>query len=342
MGTATALYGDVPFSQATSTNFPNPAFDPQVKVYTAVQALLDSAIVNFNSTAFTAFTAQDVFFAGNMPKWIQTAYTLKARYYMHVHDYADALTAATNGISTAANNFLAPHSTLSTGTFNLYYQFMALDRPGFMDAKGAFAVSLINPVGANYRGNTKTIEKARFSYLYSSATNPNYTTTGFFYESVSFPLASYAENLLDLAECDTRINGFNNGLTRLNTFRAYMATGGYIGATYLVAGNYKYDPYVAADFAAGGMENNTATKLTTDRALLREIMEERYVTFIGQIEGFNDTRRIRKETDISLPIPPTTGTSLPQRMLYPQIEVDLNRSTPNPIPGLFVPTPVNN
>lgn len=342
IGTAASLWGDVPFYQAANDNFPNPVFDGQAKVYGAVQTLLDSAIINFNSSAFTAFTAQDVHFAGSMPKWIQTANTLKARYYMHVKNYAAALTAATAGISATANNFLAPHAATSKGTYNLYYQFMAQDRPGFMDAKGAYAVSILNATSAAYRGNTKTIEKARYGYLYSSATNPNYTTTGFFYLSVSYPMASYAENLLDLAECDFRINGMTAGLARLNTYRAYMATGGNIGTSFLTAGNYKYDPYVAADFAAGGIENSQTPTIAADRALLREIIEERYVTFIGQIEGFNDARRTAKETDIRVPVPPNTGTQLPQRMLYPQTEVDLNKSTPNPIPGLYTPTPVNN
>jgi hypothetical protein len=342
MGTATALWGDVPFYQASNDKFPNPAFDSQAKVYGAVQTLLDSAIVNFNSTSFTSFAAQDVHFAGAMPKWIQTANTLKARYYMHVKNYPAALAAATNGISTAANNFLAPHAATSKGTYNLYYQFMAQDRPGFMDAKGAYAVSILNTANAAYRGNAKTIEKARYSYLYSSATNANYTTNGFFYLSVSFPMTSYAENLLDLAECDFRVNGLTAGLARLNNYRAYMATGGNIGATYLTSGNYKYDAYEATDFEAGGIENSKLPALAPDRALLREIIEERYVAFIGQIEGFNDTRRLKKEGDIAVPIPPNSGTQTPLRMLYPQTEVDLNKSTPNPIPGLFVATPVNN
>jgi len=209
-----------------------------------------------------------------------------------------------------------------------------------MDAAGAYAVGLLNAANSNYRGNTKTIEKARYNYLYSSATNPNYTANGFFYLSVSFPMASYAENLLTLAEADFRANGLNAGLTRLNAYRTYMAAGGYIGSAYLTAGSYKYDPYVATDFNAGGIENLSGA-LAPDRALLREIMEERYVSFIGQVEGYNDTRRIFKETDIRVPVPPNAGTQFPQRFLYPQTEIDLNKSSPNPIPGLFAPTPVN-
>jgi hypothetical protein len=147
--------------------------------------------------------------------------------------------------------------------------------------------------------------------------------------------------LLILAEADTRVNGLTAGLTRLNNFRTYMNTGGYIGSTYLTAGNYKYDAFVAADFAAAGIENGGASPIAADRALLREIIEERYITFIGQIEGFNDLRRTFNETDIRVPVQPNTGAQLPKRFLYPQVEVDLNTSTPNPIPSLFTATPVN-
>jgi starch-binding outer membrane protein, SusD/RagB family len=341
MGTTTALWGDVPFKEAASDAYANPVYDPQAQVYAAIQILLDSAIQNFASTAFIDFAAQDIHFAGNMTKWTQTAYTLKARYYMHTRQYALALAAAQNGINSAANNWLAPHSAAAKGTYNLYYQFFAQDRPTWLDANGVYAVSILNPTSTKYRGNSKTIERARFNYNYSSATNTNYTVNGFFYQTVSFPLATYAENLLILAEADARVNGFNAGLTRLNIYRAYLTTGAYIGATYLTAGNYKYDPYVAADFVSGGIENPTATAIAQDRALLREIMEERYVTFIGQIEGFNDLRRVFKETDIRVPVPPNTGTQHAQRFLYPQVEVDLNKSTPSPIPSLFTPTPIN-
>jgi hypothetical protein len=341
MGTATALWGDIPFLQAADENFPNPAYDPQAQVYTYIQALLDSAIQNFASTAFVDFSAQDIHFAGNMAKWTQTAYTLKARYFLQTRQYAQALAAAQNGISAAANNWLAPHYNTAKGAYNLYYQFFVQDRTGWLDANGVYAVGLLNSANAKYRGNAKTIERSRFNYMYSTATNPNYTVNGFFYQTVAFPMASYAENLLILAEADARANGFNAGLTRLNNFRAYMNAGGYIGATYLTAGNYKYDPYLATDFVAGGIENPVTNTIAQDRALLREIIEERYLTFIGQIEGFNDLRRIYKEPDIRVPVPPNTGSQQPQRFLYPQVEVDLNKSIPKPIPSLFTPTPVN-
>ncbi len=341
MGTAADLWGDIPYAQAANEQFPNPVFDGQVAVYARIQRLLDSAIVNLNSTAFVDFAAQDIHFAGNMTRWIQTANTLKARYFMHTKEYASALASAQSGISAQANNFMAPHFATGRGAFNLYFQFLSLDRVNWIDATGMYGVSLINPTATGNRGNAKTNERARWQYFYNSATNLNFTLNGFFGQTTFFPLASFAENLLILAEADARVNGFTAGLNRLNTYRSYMNTGAYINTTYLTAGNFLYSPFVAADFLAGGIENTSTPTLAQDRALLREILQERYVTFIGQIEGFNDLRRTFRETDIRVPVPINFGTVFPQRFIYPQFEIDINTSMPNPLPTLNDPTPVN-
>lgn len=83
------------------------------------------------------------------------------------------------------------------------------------------------------------------------------------------------------------------------------------------------------------MENFGLSKNT---ALLREIVEERYVTFIGQLEQFSDVRRTKNEIGLV----PVTGSSLPQRFFYPQSEINTNANTPKLIPAdLFKPTEVN-
>lgn len=339
-GTAADLWGDVPFTQAVDEAYPNPQFDPQAQVYASVQTLLDSAIVNLNSTAFIDFSANDIIAQGNAVRWRQAAYTLKARNYLHAKNYAAALTAAQNGLSTNANSLYFPHLDNTNGS-NLFYQFLVEDKSGYMGV-GQFANSLINPTGTRTRANSKTNERARYNYLYTSTTALNTGSVGgAFYKTTAYPMVTYQENLLILAEADARLNGLTAGLARLNTYRAYLATGGYLTTNYIVAANLKYDAYVAADFNAGGIENPTATTIAPASALLREILEERYVTFMGQIEGFNDVRRTVKETDVRVPLPPNVGTQLPGRFLYPQSEVDRNASVPTPIPGIFVPTPVN-
>src|SRR5258706_985537 len=254
-GTALALWGDIPYSQVYNDKYPNPVYEPQVQLNDSLQMLLDISIKNWNSTSFIAFTAQHIFCHGATVKWKQAAYTLKARYYMHTKKYDLALAAAQNGINAAVNSMVMTHIDNANGS-NLYSQFLVDERPGFMTAAGTYAATIINPAGAKYRGNSKTNETARFRYLYRSGTDINYSGVGgAFYKTTAFPLVTYSENLLILAEADFRINGFTVGLNRLNTYRAWLATGANLTTQFAVAGTHKYNPYVAADFSTRGVEN---------------------------------------------------------------------------------------
>jgi hypothetical protein len=108
------------------------------------------------------------------------------------------------------------------------------------------------------------------------------------------------------------------------------------------ADTVRYDPYVAADFLAGGIENKL--NLTQEKALLREIIEERYVSLYGQILPFNDLRRFAKtESDIRPPIPFNTPvtTKYPERLIYAQSEINANPFLPKPIPDIYQVTEVN-
>ena len=84
-----------------------------------------------------------------------------------------------------------------------------------------------------------------------------------------------------------------------------------------------------------------------DRAVLREIIEERYVSGFSTYMPFNDARRLRaSDSDVMVPFPfqdrgSPVPTVNPQRFLYPQDEIDGNSNIPDPIPGLFEPTPIN-
>jgi hypothetical protein len=166
---------------------------------------------------------------------------------------------------------------------------------------------------------------------------PNISNTGMAQINGPGAMVTYAENLLILAEAGARAN-FNTGLNHLNEFRNYMASGGYLSRPNMA--NVRYLAFDAADFNPGGIENTTGS-LTPNEALLREILEERYVTFFGQLEVFNDIRRTQDEPNIRVRVVPNRGSELPQRFLYPQTELDANSSTPNPIPGFFQRTSAN-
>ena len=335
LGVAASLYGDIPFDQAGRIEFITPVFEDQKEVYNKVQILLSEAIIELSLGINKPINGSDIFFNGDESKWIKVANSLKARFYMHTKEYDLAYSYASLGIGSKSDNMYAIHGEVQ-GNSNLYYQFFTGSRGSELTSENTMILDLLNPSSALYRGNSKTDESARFGYYFSGSGRPNFFD-GYFTRSNSFPLVSYSENLLTLAESGLRTKNFYTGLSHLNDFRGYMASGGYLNNGYDTL-SLKYNPYIQSDFEVGGIEN--INSLTKEDALLNEILEERYVTFYAQTEGFNDVRRTRKEGN-SVKIIPNTGSLLPERFLYPQSEIDTNPNTPSPLPGFFEPTQVN-
>jgi len=162
MGRAASIWGDIPYSEAVG-NVDTPKLDSQEQVYAAVQAKLDTAIAWIPKTggANVGPLAADLVYAGNRAKWIAAANTLKARYYM---DWVEAqlvggsslalaqtacggdclqktVAAATNGITSATNDFRTFHSTNST-EWNYWYQFLVVARTGDVAASGTLIDTL--------------------------------------------------------------------------------------------------------------------------------------------------------------------------------------------------------
>lgn len=338
-GTLADLFGDIPYTQALQ--YPavtSPAYDGQASVYAAVQTLLDDAITNLGGSG--NITA-DIFMGGSTARWIEVARTLKARFYLHTRDYNNAITNALSGVSSAANNWVFPHGTVQGGNTNLWWDFEEINRTDYLGANESFLIDLVTP-GANgtgdfitsYRGHSKTDESGRLAFYFQGSkagedAEFNTGTGGAFAIDASFPCVTYAENQLILAEAYARTGNSANAITELNEHRAALEA-------QFTTGNY--DAFVSADFDAAGIENVSGS-LTNEQALLLEIMEERYCTFVGEFEPWNDIRRAGNP----LGIPANQGTSIPERFLYPVVELTTNPNTPTGTGvGLFDPTPINN
>ncbi|MEO6232812.1 MAG: SusD/RagB family nutrient-binding outer membrane lipoprotein [Ferruginibacter sp.] len=357
-GTAADLWGDVPFSEAgDAAAFPQPKFDPQATVYTAVQKLLDDAIVNLKSGVGINPGSKDIFYGGNLTKWVKAAYTLKARFYLHTKEYQKAYDNALLGIDDPSSDMIAKHGNAYLTDFNLFYSFLVYDRDTYMSADKALAPRMLDPTDAKYRGDAKTDESARFWYYYLPGYNyfntyecninggdwgffadngqPGPDGNGAFGSDESYPILTYKEARLIEAEAAIRLGNFTPALTALNTHRSMITS--YLPASYVTFYGAKYDPYTAADFAAGGLKNPGT--LAANDALLKQIIEERFISFIGHFEQFNDIRRTKNAIGLA---PNVTGAQIPQRMLYPQSEANTNPNTPKQVQAdLFKPTPVN-
>jgi hypothetical protein len=341
IGTLAILTGDVPYSEIGGT-VDDPKFDSQKAVLAAMSALLDGAISDL-SGATSRKESFDIYFGGDKDKWIAAAYTLKARYALAQKDYAGALAAAGNGISSSAGDMLyipRGDASISQGDKNLFYTILEGSRTGDLGNEGSFLLAILDPSNAKYRGNAKTNETARHGYYTIDHTTGS-GNKGVVEQFEPQPIATYSENQLIRAEASAR-SSFASGLTALNSYRAWLAGGGRLNANFDVAANYMYDPYVEADFASGGMEN--ADGLSAANALLREIMEERYVSGFGSYMPFNDHRRLRGagETALIPPFPLNTvgATQHIERIQWAEVELSSNENAPTD-PGLYAKTEVN-
>lgn len=372
IGTVTSLWGDVPYSELDiqGKNL-TPKFDPQASVYASIQKLLDNAIANLKKTTGPGIpSSKDIYYNGDTAKWLQLAYSLKARYYIHTKNYPLAKTNAILGINSIDGDLKAQFKNSYGQSFNPYYSFLVYDRDSYMSGD-SYAARLLDPSESLYRGNSKTDESARFifTYLNNGEYFDPYTLNiysedyfgskvgaanelpdgGKFGSDSNIPLVTYGEMLLIISEVDARTS-VATGVSSYNVYRNLLNTGysigvrddndksnqGYYdGATHL---SFSYQPYTVSDFLAGGIEN-TSPVISQQDALLREIFQERYIYFMGTYETLNDFARSNNMANIQLK---TGYTGTPQRLLYPQVEVNANPKTPNPIPKITVKTPIHN
>jgi starch-binding outer membrane protein, SusD/RagB family len=231
IGTITDLWGDVPFSTAGS---PFPTFDKQTDVYAHVQALLDSAIANLAGGG--APNTTDFYFAGDLTKWIATAHTLKARYYMHTAENSDlsydntklnsVLTETALGISSPDNDFSTVHSG-TTFEQNLFYEFLVGSRAGDVEPS-ALHINLAKQFNDNALLAELYNKNSSGQYLGSPAGVSAGSNVSTFALGPEYRqgIVTNAENLLLDAEANERLGLHGPALADLNLERTnYGETG---------------------------------------------------------------------------------------------------------------------
>ncbi len=138
MGTATSVWGDLPYREAVTEGIESPALDPQQQIYADVQTRLDEGIAAL--TALGAPTGNcvpsegDLIYCGTavarateIARWIRAAHTLKARFYLHLVErqgvtaYQSALAEALLGINEAAANATQAIHGQAPGDFRTFH-----------------------------------------------------------------------------------------------------------------------------------------------------------------------------------------------------------------------------
>ena len=343
VGTAASLFGDIPYSESGNPDIQDPIFDPQVNVYMNVISLLDDAISTLSS-AGNATISEDIYFQGNTTKWIQAAHTLKARFYLHLKDYPNALSAAQNGISSASGDMKFHPGNAASGDKNLFWTIIAGARAGDIGNNSggteSYLLQILDNTNSLSRNHAKTDETARRGYYTIDSNNAD-ANDGIIHQLEPQNMVTYFENQLIMAEAAARGGSLADGLPHLNTLRAWMNTGALVNSNYQGM-PYMYDAFVASDFDNGGIEN--PDNIDPKTAFLREVIEERYVSGFGMHIPYNDARRLRKSDGaFSVPYFLQDGPNppYPERMPYALNSLNSNSNAPTEDPGIFTKTTVN-
>ena len=296
------IFGDLVYSQALQGG--NPPLDPQMQVYAQILQQLDSAIININNTtAENNAGPQDadlVYFNGNADdpvgdqraRWTALAHSLKARIYMHMAEvdpanYALALAEAQQGILLGINDYQANYSG-AAGESNLLFQFTQEQRPGLI-APNEFIVNLMDSLG-------DPRSSAYFSRTIDTSDGVIDTTfdyaTAFVSPNTPQEIMTAAETLLIWAEAAFRTGG--DAVAPFNLYR-------------IEAGLPPLNP-------------------GTGDALLRNILQQKYIALFHQVEPWNDWKR----TCYPNLVPVTAGLSIPSRLFYDANERNTDPNIPPP------------
>lgn len=317
LGFTTDLWGDVPYSKALSGagNF-TPAYDKQEDIYKALLALLDQAVVDIDKKTGLKVGSDDYFYSGDMTKWRKLAFSLKARYYMHLTKAPGytattqaglALTALQSGMTGTADEWKFVYPGGSTSQNIWYVNMLPLST---LVASSAIVDTL------------KVRNDPRLPYLIAPAKNTGLDSGRVIGTPTIGNLGDYS--LLGSAYCSVNSAEYLMPYTEVQFIQAE--------ATLIQSGVAAAQPFYQSAIITHMNQLGVSTTdaaayiaargtLTTSNALEMIMQEKKIADFLSP-ENYNDWRRTGFP---KLTIVPNAQVSdIPRRLIYPQGEINTN------------------
>ncbi len=320
MGTATSIWGDIPYSEAINPAISTPALDPQEEIYAAVQTVLDEGIAALQAAPSAGnCEAADLVYcpavgprATQISRWIAAANTIKARFYLDLVErngsaaYQQALAAANAGIMEAPATAAQAMHGQAPGDFRTFHG-------STQDVDGNIWAEFLTQRGGDIRAGNTLVQllKDRSDPRLAAYFTPN--AAGAFFglsqnnqvvggpasevniavrRQFSFdqPIVTWAENQLILAEAKFQLTGAAAALPHVNAVRTAVGL-----------------PALAA--------------VTFD-----DVMLEKYIAMFQNIGVWSDFKR----TCIPLVTPNGAAAEVPGRIPYGSAERNTNPNIPLP------------
>jgi hypothetical protein len=330
IGFVTDIWGDVPFSQAFQgmAQLQTP-FDKQQDIYPTIISLLNAAIASFQATPLV-YEIGDLIYpngdgdpAAQGAAWLKAAYSLKARYQLHLckidpTSWASALASINAGALASNDDDMQFAFGTNVGQQNPLFQ--------FMDQRGDIAMHKTFIDMLNIRFDPRVTVYASVAYTDSLGNHyvgADWGSTG---EGASLPgtavaspnssvqFIDYTECLFIKAECEYKANAADPQVKTdlVNAVSASLNKWGVFSA-----------PYIAA---------YTAVVDTMNVSLYKEIMTQKYIALYNQGEPFNDWRRTDNLIGlIANPTPSAVFNIIPRRFPYSLGEKSYNSNTPTTV-----------
>ena len=312
----TDCWGNVPYFQA-AVLYPNasdaelilsPEIDSRSAIYDEVLSLINEGESALNGgNGGLAVGSDDVIYGGDIAKWLDAVKAIKARYYLHKGDYAQAA-------SNARDAFESPEDNMS-------YTYSASQQAGwwrFNDGRTGdiefhpFLRDLMTDLG----------DTARLAIL-----DQTFITSHPYHKAdYEQDLVSYREMQFIIAESLQRTGGSAAQISDAY-FQGIAAAFFEVGATEADLLAYVNNQDVALDGTSGD---------------LKKILTQKYLGLYTHPEVFNDLRRNDyPDLGIDSSFSPTSGSLMPQRWNYPGDELLFNQNFADQIGSatLFSPAP---
>jgi len=335
LGLAAVSWENIPYSKADQEpkNF-QPAYDTQQDVYATIQKLLDEAIVELTKNTGTKPGTDDLIYGGDLGKWTRLAYSLKARYLMHLSvkntklTAQNALAALQNGMKGNEDDFQMPYNTknlspwysrvaLANSTGNLSVTYGST----FVDLMNGKVQGIVDP----RLPKVVTLKTGQTTYNGvfpgSNAGSTVDFTVKAWHSSLTSPIVfmTYSEVKAIEAEAQFLVND-GSITSKGTTDAAYKA--------YLEIPRTNMVKLGVADTDITKYLTSTAVNVGASNLKLLDILHEKYKSMflIGDI--WTDLRRY-DYLDFPLPLninPDLAGKRI-QRMKYPSSELTRNTAT---------------
>jgi hypothetical protein len=331
MGTATSIWGDLPYTEAVGT-IAEPALDTQESIYAAVQARLDEGIAALTAASAGAtgncapgegdliYCASAVTRATQIARWIRAAYTLKARFALHLveqhgaGEYTNALNWANLGINEAPANATQAIHGQAPGDFRMFHGSVQ-----DFDANiwGEFLLQRQDLVAGNV---LVSILKAR---------NDTVRLRNYFDANAAGQFVGANQNNVAVPAGGSNVPSvINTGTRRQFTFRQPMVTW---AENQLILAEAKYRGPVPD--SAGGAANVNAVRTAVGLPALAaptfvDVMTEKYIAMFQNIDVWSDYKRTCVPTLVPFGTP--AAPEVLGRMPYGSGERNANPHIPLP------------